>query len=313
MCIRWTMNKNSVFIQPLSFNLVHSFRLFLVVHSISIWLACNDCTLAAILHCSDQWILELCVGTHKWIYGKFNYLNYHIFMYKNGMNDADAPLPSSSVFCTHINVQTEFRSMFLGYWIDRQMKLQFRKHYNFVYCVCNVSVWPIVRLYLHYCTLHYLCTMYCVLCFVCQNHTLMWLSIWWSYCTQTLPIHAANLEHKNKTSLSSLVTFFSCLAFLHSIRIKCIGQRKYTRKKRTKQTDEIKKKYVKTKRNPTKAIRFKWNGYEAILSLLLNCTVCAPPWQILYIFNIIASLFMCFSRLRSGFHSHLLFGCSRSQ
>lgn len=58
-------------------------------------------------------------------------------------------------FCTHINVQTEFGSIFFGYWIDRRMKLQFRKHYNFVYAmsVCDRSC-------VYICTIALLCTMF---------------------------------------------------------------------------------------------------------------------------------------------------------
>lgn len=152
----WTMNKNSVFIQPLSFNFVHSFRLFLVVHSISIWLACNDCTLAAILCCSDQRILELCVGTHKWIYGKFNYLNCHLET-KWMMLMPYYRLLLHSHQCSDGVSVVVFRLLNrLANETTISQALQF--------CVYHVSVWPIVRLYLHYCTLHYLCTVYYVSC-----------------------------------------------------------------------------------------------------------------------------------------------------
>lgn len=78
-------------------------------------------------------------------------------------------------------------------------------------------------------------------------------------------------------------------------------------------TNEWRKKKTTTNE---KTIRFKWNGYEAILSLFAKLYMCASsPWQILYIFNMIASsvvFFLPFQVLVLFFFLVFYFDCKNS-
>lgn len=192
---------------------------FWCVHAISIWLACNSCTLVVremryLSRFVRRWPVEclyVCAHINEYlsngveedephhgerVYGKFNYLNYHISWYENlkWMMLFDGVCHwayfGPAFAHTHFTAATGIDLSS----VERERKKTTRQ---FLWVV-QASVWPIVRLHLH--SVHYLYML------MSEPHThIQTLIRARKKKTRTSAYNATmpciNLEQSNKTSL----------------------------------------------------------------------------------------------------------------